>query len=133
MVGQYIERMFMTMQPSKEFFKKGCYEKFRRIYMKTSEAESLFLVFSCEFCKIFRSILFTDYSSINSTEGSIGGVQALSSEIYKISQNTFFYRRVPVKGFGTKAGVTIKNKYQNQLRKSICCRENPEAATVDVL
>ena len=57
----------------------------------------------------------------------------LSSEICKISKNTFFYRRVPVKEFGTKADVTINNKYQIQLRKSICCHENPEAATVDVL
>ena len=72
--------MFMPKQPSEGFFKKRCYEKFRRIYMKTSEPESLFLVFSCEFCKIFKNILFaeqhwttaSDYNSINSSEGSIG-------------------------------------------------------------
>ena len=57
--------------------------------------------------------------------------QVLSSEIFKISKNTFFYRKVPVKEL--KAGVTINNKYQIQLRKSICCREDQEGATVDVL
>ena len=70
----------MLKQPSEGLFKKRCYEKFRRIYMKTSEPESLFLVFSCEFCQIFKNILFAeqhrttapDYSSINSSEGSIG-------------------------------------------------------------
>ena len=80
MVGQLIERMLMSKQPSEGFFKKRCYEKFCRIYMRTSELESLFLVFSCESCKIFKNILFaeqqgttaSDYSSINSSEGSIG-------------------------------------------------------------
>ena len=57
----------------------------------------------------------------------------LSSEICKISKNTFFYRKVPIKDFETKAGVTVSNKYQIQLRKSVCCRENLEAATVGVL
>ena len=57
----------------------------------------------------------------------------LSSEICKISKNTFLYRRLPVKEFGTKVGVTINNKYQIQLRKGICRRESLEAATVDVL
>ena len=34
--------------------------------------------------------------------------------------------------FGAKAGATVSNKYHIQLIKSICCRENPEAATVGV-
>ena len=66
--------------PSKGFFKKRSFEKFCRIYMKTSELEYLFLVFSCEICKIFKNILFaeqqqtttSDYSSINSSKMSIG-------------------------------------------------------------
>ena len=58
--------------------------------------------------------------------------QVLSSEICKISKNTFFYRRVPVEAFGTKVGVTINNKYQIQLRKSIYYCRNLEPATVDV-
>ena len=37
------------------------------------------------------------------------------------------------KEFGAKAGATVSNKYQIQLKKSICCREKPEAATVCVL
>ena len=38
------------------------------------------------------------------------------------------------KEFGAKAGATVSNKYQIQLKiKSIYCRENPEAATVGVL
>ena len=31
---------------------------------------------------------------------------------------------------GTKAGATVSNKYQIQLKKSICCHEYPEAATI---
>ena len=50
--------MFMPKQPSEGFFKKRCYENFCRIYMKTSEPESLFWVFSCDFCEIFKNILF---------------------------------------------------------------------------
>ena len=67
----------------------------------------------------------------------------LSSEICKVSKNAFYYRRVPVaasevqllflREFETKDGATVSNKYQLQLGKSICCRENPEAATVGVL
>ena len=34
---------------------------------------------------------------------------------------------------GTKTSATVSNKYQIQLKKSICYRENSEAATVDVL
>ena len=45
----------------------------------------------------------------------------------------FRSRGVPVKKFGIKAGVTVSNKYQIQLRKSICCRENPEVATIGVM
>ena len=51
----------------------------------------------------------------------------------KFLRTPFFYRRVPGKEFGAKVGVTINNKYQIQLRKSICRRESLEAATVDVL
>ena len=50
----------MPKQPSEGFFKKRCYEKFRRIYMITSEPESLFLVFSCEYCEIFKNSLFAE-------------------------------------------------------------------------
>ena len=72
--------MFLPKQPSDGFFKKRFYENFCKIYMKTSEPESLFLVFCCEFCKISKNMLFaeqhwttaSDYSSINSSEGSIG-------------------------------------------------------------
>ena len=66
-----------------------------------------------------------------------------SYEICKISKNTFFYRAAPVaasevyfvfsKESEIKTGRTVNNKYQIQLKKSICCRENPEAATVGVL
>ena len=80
MVGQRIERLFMSKQPSEGSFKKRCVEKFRKIYMKTSERESLFLVFSCEFPEILKNILFaenhqttaSDYNSMSSSEGSIG-------------------------------------------------------------
>ena len=34
---------------------------------------------------------------------------------------------------GAKTSATVSNKYQIQLNKSICCRDNLEAATVDVL
>ena len=37
------------------------------------------------------------------------------------------------KKFGAKTGVTVSNKYQIQLKKSIYCPENLEAATVGVL
>ena len=55
----------------------------------------------------------------------------------------FFNRRVPVaapevnlifsKEFGATAGPTVSNKYQIQLKKSICCCENSEAATAGFL
>ena len=69
----------MQKQPSKGFFKKKCYEKFRRIHKRTSVPEFL-LVFSCEFCEISKNTFFaeqqrttaSDYSSINSSEGSSG-------------------------------------------------------------
>ena len=35
--------------------------------------------------------------------------------------------------FEAKTGATVGNKYQIQLKKCICCRENPEAATASVL
>ena len=38
------------------------------------------------------------------------------------------------KEFGAKARRTVRNKYQIQLKKKgICCRKNPEAATIGVL
>ena len=37
------------------------------------------------------------------------------------------------KEFGARAGTTVSNNYQIQLKKSICCRKNLEAATVDAL
>ena len=37
------------------------------------------------------------------------------------------------KEFGARAGTTVSNNYQIQLRKSICCRKNLEAATVGAL
>ena len=37
------------------------------------------------------------------------------------------------KEFGAKAGAIVSNKYQIQLKKSICCREKPEVATVGAL
>ena len=40
---------------------------------------------------------------------------------------------VSSKESGKKPGATVSNKYQIQLKKSICCRKNPEAATVGVL
>ena len=52
--------MFMPKQPSEGFFKKRCYEKFHKIYMKTSEPKSLFLAFSCEFCENFKNTLFAE-------------------------------------------------------------------------
>ena len=47
----------MPKQPSEGFFKKRCYEKFRRIYMKTSEPESLFWCFLVNFAKFLRAPL----------------------------------------------------------------------------
>ena len=37
------------------------------------------------------------------------------------------------KQFGAKAGATVSSNYKIQLKKSICCREKPEAATVGAL
>ena len=51
----------------------------------------------------------------------------------KFLKTHFFYRRIPVKEFGTKVGVIVSNRYQIQLKKSICYRENPEGPTVGVL
>ena len=48
--------MFMLKQPSDRFFKKGCYEKFRRMHMKTSEPESLFWCFLVNFPKFVRTL-----------------------------------------------------------------------------
>ena len=54
-------------------------------------------------------------------------------------QEHLFYRTALVaaprvfKGVETKASVTVSNKYQIQLKQSICCSEKPEAATVVVL
>ena len=45
----------MLNQPSEGFFKKRCYEKFRRIYMKTSESESLFWCFRVNLAKFLRT------------------------------------------------------------------------------
>ena len=47
--------MFILKQPSEGFSKKRCYEKFRRIYMKTSEQESLFWCFLVNFAKFLRT------------------------------------------------------------------------------
>ena len=38
-----------------------------------------------------------------------------------------------LKESGTKTDATVSNKYQIQLKQSICYREDPEAATVGVL
>ena len=35
--------------------------------------------------------------------------------------------------FRVKVGVTISNKYQIQLKESICCRKNPKTAIVGFL
>ena len=50
--------MFMLKQPSEGFFKKKCYEKFRRIHMKTSELESFFWCFLVSFAKFVRTPFF---------------------------------------------------------------------------
>ena len=73
MVGQQIERMFMLKYPSEGFFKRRCYEKFRKIYMKTSDGISL-LVFSCEFCEILKNTLFAEQ---HRTTASIIGVSVV--------------------------------------------------------
>ena len=43
--------------------------------------------------------------------------QVLSSEICKIFMNTFFYRRVPVKEFGTKEKVKEKVSAAAKIQK----------------
>ena len=45
----------MLKQPSEGFFKKRCYEKFRRNYMKTSEPESPFWCFLVNFAIFLRT------------------------------------------------------------------------------
>ena len=37
------------------------------------------------------------------------------------------------KQFGAKTGATVSNKYQIQLKKSICYGKNPQVATLGVL
>ena len=49
MVGEQTEQVFMQKQPSEGFFKKRCYEKFRRIHKKTSVPESFFWCFLVNF------------------------------------------------------------------------------------
>ena len=59
---------------------KRCYEKFRRNQKKKSVPESIFCCFLVNFAKFVRTPFFaeqhqtttSDYSSINSSEGSIG-------------------------------------------------------------
>ena len=69
----------MLKHPSEAFFKKILWE----ISQNSKEnicAGISFLVFSCEFCKICKNTFFaeqhrttaSDYSNINSSEGSIG-------------------------------------------------------------
>ena len=45
----------MLKQPSEGFFRKRCYEKFRRIHKKTSVPESLFWRFLVNFAKFVRT------------------------------------------------------------------------------
>ena len=64
-------------------------------------------------------------------------------KIQKVSRITSFYKTTSVgtsevyivfsEESGRKTGATVSNKYQIQLKKSIFCRENPEAASVRIL
>ena len=69
----------MLKQPSEWFFKKDVMRNFAE-FTKKYRAGIFFLVFSCEFRKICKNAVFaeqqwltaSDYSSVNSSEGSIG-------------------------------------------------------------
>ena len=66
-----------------------------------------------------------------------------SCEICKISKNIFFteefqwlllrFKSCFQRSSGAKTAANVSNKYQIQLKQSICYRENLEAATADVL
>ena len=69
----------MQKQPSEGFFKKCVVRNFAEFKRKHLCRNPFFLVFSCELCEICKNIFFaeqrgttaSDYSSINSSEGSI--------------------------------------------------------------
>ena len=69
----------MQKQPSEAFFKKDVMSNFADSQENICAGRS-FLVFSCEFCEIYKNAFFaeqqgttaSDYSSISSNEGSIG-------------------------------------------------------------
>ena len=66
-----------------------------------------------------------------------------SYELYKISKNTFFYRAATVAASEVLTRVFKRVRDKNRrdclqfiphlAEKDICCRKNPQAATVDVL
>ena len=53
--------------------------------------------------------------------------------LQKSSIGCFWSSTNVIKGFGAKAGANVSDKYQIHLKKCICCRESPKAATVGVL
>ena len=69
----------MQKQPSEGFSKKCVVRNFAEFTRKHLSRNPFFLVFSCELCEICKNIFFaeqrkttaSDYSSINSSEGSI--------------------------------------------------------------
>ena len=69
----------MQKQPSEGFLKKGAMRNFAEFTRKHLE-RNIFLVFSCEFCKIYKNTFLAEqlrptashYSSINSSKGSTG-------------------------------------------------------------
>ena len=66
-----------------------------------------------------------------------------STDVFRLNlqnlQEHFFYRTALVaaprvfEGVETKTSATVSNKYQIQLKQSICCSEKPEAATLVAL
>ena len=70
--------MFILKQRPEGFFKKDVMRNFAE-FTRKHLTHNLFLVFSCELCEICKNIVFveqnrttaSDYSSINSSEGSI--------------------------------------------------------------
>ena len=71
--------VFKQKQPSEGFFKKVVMRNFTEFTRKYLY-QNPFLMFPCEFCKIYKNTFFTeqhrttatDYSSINGSEGSTG-------------------------------------------------------------
>ena len=88
-------------QPPEEFFKKRCFQKFRKIHRKTPAPESLFSfnfikketqrqVFSCEFCKVPKNTFFVEHLRTNGQDWSSLAITVIVSTFSCLAVAIFY-------------------------------------------